>query len=577
MDSVTEIKARLSIEELVGSYTQLTKKGRNFVGLCPFHNDSKPSMLVSPDKGIAYCFPCQKGGDIFSFYQLIENVDFPQALRELAERTGVKIEKTSFTPEKQDEKERLRACSEAASAFFLSQLGTSAEAQAYLMARGVTPEEKKTFDVGFAPNSHNALYDHLLKQGFSKTEIVRSGLAVQRDLREERPYDRFRGRIMFAIRDVQNHIIGFGGRTIVADDAKYMNTSDGPLYRKSAVLFGIHAAREAMREKKAAIVVEGYFDVLACHRVGVKHVVATCGTALTEEHARILKRTVETVILCLDSDDAGKAAAERAFVMLSREQLQVRVILLPDKDPADTVLEQPELLKQILLDGGVPYIESVFEDIRVSDMSNPVGRRKALERLAVIYEALATASERQIFVQQAGPLLGVSETQVEGDLRGLRRSITPAASEALVSAVSPFSPMELALGLFLLYPRFLPLLKELIPPEEGLALALHAALSKVSPESDDVLAAIELTPEDRERTGILHLFCEEHGFGQWSESLAAREIRRNCVHANREMLRRKQQEISRRLLSARKAGSVVEEELLRTQYQQLLKLSKMAL
>lgn len=578
MDSVVEIKARLPIEELVRQYTQLTKKGRNFVALCPFHHDTRPSLLVSPDKGIAYCFPCQKGGDIFSFYQLVENVDFPQALKELAEKTGVRLERAPCN-EKPDEKERLRACLEKAERFYRAQLASSGEARSYLEQRGVTAEEIERFGLGLATQSSAELYEHLLKAGCSRREIVAAGLAVQRNLSDERAFDRFRGRILFPIRDVQGRLIGFGGRTIIGDDAKYLNTPDGPLYRKSSVLYGLPEAREAIRERRSVIVVEGYFDVLACHRVGVHGVVATCGTALTEEHARLLRRSADTIILCLDSDRAGRAAAERAFVLLSRLELHVQIVHLPSKDPADTVLEDPSLLRHLLLEEPVSYIESVFREIRSSDASSPESKRSALDRLGVVYDALPTAAEKQAFVHEASPLLGLAETQFEADLQKI--SAPPVSSHA--SALPPpgtiFSAVEVTLGLFLLYPRHRSLLQEMIPPEEGMAAALYAALKEHAQSNaagDEGIDVLGLAPEARERATILALYCEEHDFGVWGESLALREIRRNCLHANRELLRSKQREITERLVEARRDGKIIDEEMLRTQYQQLLKLAQMA-
>lgn len=575
MDPVAEIKSRLPIEELVRSYAALQKKGRNFVALCPFHHDTRPSLLVSPDKGIAYCFPCQKGGDIFSFYQLIEGVDFPQALKELAEKTGVRLEKGAAVT-RQDEKERLRSCLEEAVRFYRDRLRESESARAYLEKRGVTAEEIDRFELGLAPAT-GGLYDRLLKSGCSRKEIVTAGLGIQRDLGDERVLDRFRGRIMFPIRDLQDRMVGFGGRTITGDDAKYMNTSDGPLYRKSNVLYGLQAARDAMREAKTAVLVEGYFDVLACHRVGVRHCVATCGTALTEEHARLLKRTVDTVVLCLDSDQAGRSAAQRAFAALSREQLQVHLVTLRDKDPADAALEDPVLLRQLLMDGGMPYIEAVFEEIRQADPKTPSGKRAALDQLRLIYEALSSAAERLAFLGQAAAVMGMAESQLEGDLQQ-RAAITGAVSVAEpLQAHAAFSPVEIALGLFCLYPQHKGLLQELIPPEEGAAAALYAALRDATEDAPDVLKDAELPPEVTERAKVLTLYCEEHGFTDWGDTMAVREIRRNCLNANRETIRRKQAEVTRLLLLARQGGEVAEEELLRTQYQQLLKLAKMAM
>src|SRR3989338_2898351 len=350
MDSVAEIKMRLPIEQLVAQYWQLTKKGRNFVCLCPFHSDSHPSFLVSPDKGIGYCFACRSGGDIFSFYQKIEGCDFPQAIRELAEKTGVKPETrpSAGAAPKKDEKDRARECVQAAVRFYRDNLKQSPASQECLRRRSVPQEQIDKFEIGVAPDSFSATYEELLKQGFSRKEILAAGLGIQKELREERIYDRFRNRLMFPIHDAQGNLVGFGGRTLGDDDAKYINSSDGILFHKSGILYGMHLAKDAIREKGKALLVEGYFDVLACHRVGATHAVATCGTALTAEHVKLLKRYSETVTLCLDSDRAGQEAMERAFLLLSKEGVHVEAVLLPGKDQSETLASDPALLGHLL-------------------------------------------------------------------------------------------------------------------------------------------------------------------------------------------------------------------------------------
>ncbi len=576
MDAVADIKARLPIEELVRSYTQLQKKGRNYVGLCPFHNDTHPSFLVSPDKGIAYCFPCQKGGDIFTFYQQIEHVDFPQALRDLAERVGIVLPDAPKGGPTKDEKERLRDCLETANTQFKKLLATS-PARDYLAKRGVTPEEIATFELGVSPVGFTDTYDQLLKAGFSRKEIVLSGLAIQKDLANDNPYDRFRNRLMFPIHDGQGRIIGFGGRTLGDDDAKYLNGAESPLYRKSSVLFGLHHALEAMREAKKVIVVEGYFDVLACHRVGMKHVVATCGTALTEEHAKLLKRYVETVVLCLDSDKAGQAAAERAFPILSRNDLIVDAVTLGQKDPADAAQESPEMLKQLLSETR-PYLELVVDAIRASDLSSPAARRTALAQLLPLLESIPSATERAVWVERAAAAMSTTVTAMQEDLNAFETSNKTKAAHAVAAPVvggsNPYSTLELALGLLMLYPAQRALVDELIAPEAGLALSLYEAVKRIPQGGEVDFSALE--PDVQERARILLLFCEENGFSGWTDGIAAREIRRNCLNANREALRRKLQDITRDMMAARKGGKLAEEELLRTQYQQVLKLAKIA-
>jgi len=579
MDAVADIKARLSIEALVGEYCQLQKKGRNFVCLCPFHKDSHPSFLVSPDKGIAYCFACQTGGDIFSFYQKIEGVDFRQALQDLAEKTGVTVEKMSGPSVSKDEKQRARECLETALQFYREQLQTSDLAKKYLAERQVPQEQIDQFQLGYAPDSYTATYDQLLKRGFSRKEILQAGLCIQKDLQEERMYDRFRHRLMFPIHDAQGALVGFGGRTLGQDDAKYINSSEGLLFHKSQILYGLHHAKEGIRTSKTAILVEGYFDVLACHRVGVTTAVATCGTALTDEHVKLLKRYVESISLCLDQDRAGRDAAERAFLLLSAAAVNVKSVRLQQKDPNDALQSGPDVLKKELETGGIPYLDGVLRDLAAENLQDPFEKRKALERVLTLLQALPFAVERQDYLAKAAGVFSTSPTALQEDLDQVRRTPTPVLRKENAAAAVPFhqfSSVEIALSLFLLFPKLRTLLDELIPPTAPFAAALYEAL-KNAPEGASLSAGdLPLPEEHQERAAILHLFAEEHGFAEWSEAWAVREVRKNCQAANRDMLREKQQEITKGLLAARAANNAEDEALLTTQYQQLLRLMKKA-
>jgi DNA primase len=580
MDEISEIKSRLPIEQLVSQYRQIKKKGRGFVALCPFHNDTHPSLQISPDKGIAYCFACRKGGDIFSFYQEIEKVDFREAIKDLAEKTGVKLEERALRPSlPKDEKERLRACLAEAQSFFREQLKRSPVAQAYVQRRKVPPEQVEFFGLGYAPDSFSLTYEHLLKAGFSRSEIVAAGLGVQRDLADSRIFDRFRNRLMFPVHDHQGNLVAFGGRAVGEEDAKYVNSSDGPLYSKSNVLYGLHFAKEAIRERKSVLLVEGYFDLLACHKVGCQHVVAVSGTALTEQHVRLLKRYAETAVLCLDQDQAGRAAAERAFQLLAREGSHVQAIVISEKDPDEAANAHPDLLKQILTEGGTPYFDLVLQEIGRSDVQSVQGKRAALQRMLPLLDAIVSSVEQGHYIAQVAAVLGTTELAVRDDLGRLPR-VSLAPPEETTAPVEggggdQFSPLEVALGLFLLYPQHRSLLPELIEPAEGFAAELYGAVKR-SPEGGLTLAALDLREEHRERAAILQLFCEVHGFQDWSEGMAVREIRKNCQRANRITLKLKQLEIAQQLKEAHSQGKVLEEAQLSTQYQQVLKLAKMA-
>lgn len=576
MDPVTEVKARLPIEELVQRYCQLKKAGRGYRALCPFHQDKHPSLLVSPDKGIAYCFACQSGGDIFSFYQKIEGVDFPQALRDLAERTGVTL-KESLPRVKQDEKERARACLEAASHYYQEQVRGAEHVRSYLRSRGVLEEEAKALGIGYAPDSFGKTYEALLKMGYSRSEILAAGLGLQRELHEERVGDRFRNRVMFPIADGQGRIVGFGGRTLGEDPAKYMNSPDGMLYRKSSVLYSLHAAKEAIRSEGHVVIVEGYFDLLACRRVGRANVVASCGTALTEEHAHILRRLTDCVVLCLDQDRAGREAAERAFCLLTLEGLQVRVIILPEKDPADMALENGQALAELLRSTGEPYMRTVYGEIHKGDFHDPQVRRQSLQRVLRLLVSIPSAVERLQEVRDAAKALGTTPGALEQDLRSAERKDRAVSShEQSPPPAKQFTSMEITLGLLLLYPNLSSLLGEMIPPDDGAALLLYEAMQQQVKGASWTVDSLSLSPEVHTWARILMLYLEEQGFTGWSETVALREIRRNCRMANRETVRRKQQELTAQLLQARTTGNRQEEAFLEVRYQEVLKLAKMA-
>jgi DNA primase len=579
MDPVADIKARLPIEVLVGQYCKLEKRGRTFKCLCPFHNDRKPSLLVSPDKGIAYCFACQKGGDIFNFYQLIEGVEFPQALRDLAERAGVALPDRPQVGPKKDEKDRMRDCLEEALRFYRAQLKQSPEALAYLQRRGMTDAEIDRLQLGVAPDSFTATYEHLLKAGFSRTEIVGCGTAAQKDLADQRPYDRFRHRLMIPIHDAQGRLIGFGGRTLGNDDAKYLNSPETALYRKAEVLFGLHHAREAMRATRTVILVEGYFDVFAAWRVGVENVVAVCGTALSEEHVRLLRRSVDRVVLCLDRDRAGREAAERAFLLLAAQDLPAQLVDLPEKDPGDLVLEQPDLLRQLLTDGGIPYLDAVLEEMRTLDLQDAQVRRAAMQRLLPLLRAQTSAVERERLVAQAAPLFHTVESALLADLQQLRATPgahSPAPAAAPVSDAPACTRTELTLILFLFYPALRGELAQLIAPETGWGAVVH---QRISAQADDAPLDVEtlgLDEPELHRLKVLLLYWEEQGFREWTEGTARREIRRNCQHANREtLMAQRLPDVAKRLREATKEGRVGEAEQLRNHAAEVTKLARL--
>jgi DNA primase len=586
MDAVSEIKARLPIEELAGSYCQLQKKGKQFLALCPFHNDTKPSLTISPDKGIAYCFACNSGGDIFSFYQQIEGVDFVQALKDLAEKTGVDLPKRQAEPSiKKDEKDSIRKCLEKALEFYRSQLKENENAKKYMTERKISTDLIEKFEIGYAPDSFDATYSCLLKAGHSRSEIVKAGLGIQKELQEERIYDRFRNRIIFPIRDHNGHLIGFGGRTIGNDDAKYINSPDGPLYNKSIALFGIYLAKEAIRKSKNVVLVEGYFDVTAFHRIGIENVVAVSGTALTEQHVNILKRYTDKVTLCLDNDTAGKQAAERAYLLCKSRELNVKTLVLPaGKDPDECVTLAPEDLKKSLEDGAMSYFDGVIAQTKLEMKDKKVERKDMLSRIIPLLNAMTSSVEREEAMEKAASLFETTVVALKDDMEKEKQKEITKQKDQIQISTPQFSSTELLLGLILSYSEHIDLAKRLLEPEEEKTKKLYITLKAVADsieneEIDKNLIEEKIKEqvkknESEEFANILQLYCEGH-FGEWSSNFSRIEIKKILQKVNKETLLKKQKELISGIREARNAGKKIDEERLLTQYQQVLKLSSM--
>ena len=581
MDPTLEIKARLPIEELVGQYCQLKKKGSGFVCVCPFHQDTRPSMQISPDKGIAYCFACSSGGDVFSFYQKIEGVDFRQALKDLGEKTGVKVEGLKMeAPVQKDHKERIRECLQAAQKFYATNLSANNKAKLYLENRKIPKEQIEEFGLGVAPDSFSDTYEHLLKTGFSRKEIVDASLGIQKELQNEKIYDRFRNRLMFPIFDANGLIVGFGGRTLGEDDAKYINSGDTPLYNKSTVLYGLNLARETIRSTKKVILVEGYFDVMACHRLGITNTIAVSGTALTEQHVKVLKRYSETVVLCLDQDRAGLLSAVRSFLLCCEVELPVHTVTFEQKDPDEAAVADPEGFKKLMEEGGRPYLDMVIDTLHEGDVSTSEGKHEALKIIIPLVNAVSSSVERGHYIGKVAGLLSTTETELKEDIRNFEKNIVRinpvVQNEAQEESKNGFSSAEIAMGIVLLFPLLKPLLAELIEPEDPAVAAIYNAL-KEAPDVQNLSMDMLILPEDyKERVSILMLYCEHLDFGSWSGALAEMEMRKNCTTANNVFLKKKQREIAVKLQNARQEGNSTEENKLASQYAQVLKLATMA-
>lgn len=366
-DEIDLIRSRINIIDLVGQRTALKKAGRSYKALCPFHDDRNPSMTVNPDLGRYKCWSCGASGDIFNWVMETQKVDFSEALKILAAQAGVELKAGRREPG-QSMKATHEAMMKAAHEFFIKQLDLSMTAKAYCAQRGLEPDVLEAWGIGYGPDEGSALAVTLRKLGFSLTE-AQSLFLVDQDS-SGGFFDRFRGRLIIPILDERGRVVAFGGRIIGAGQPKYINSSDTPLYHKSDLLFGLNRAKEVMPKKGRAVLVEGYMDVIACHRAGMTEAVASLGTALTEQQVRLLKRWTSQVVVLYDRDEAGQKAAEKACEMLAAEGVIARVALPPPGEDPDSLLAKKGAAGVIaLLDEAVS--PSQFKLIRLDEKKKP--------------------------------------------------------------------------------------------------------------------------------------------------------------------------------------------------------------
>ncbi|MCA9364371.1 MAG: DNA primase [Candidatus Moranbacteria bacterium] len=430
-----EVKSRLNIVDVVSDYVRLTKAGSNWKGLSPFQKEKTPSFMVSEGKQIWHCFSTNRGGDVFSFVMEMEGVDFRQALRILADRAGVSlIAQHDFAGGHDNSPDRVRSVLSLASRFWQKQLWSgsgSLSALKYLRDRGMADEVLRSFGIGFAPSGWRHLLDFLSSQGFSSQEVCRSGLAIEKD--SGRAYDRFRERIVFPVCDAMGLVVGFSGRVLPASDdaggAKYINTPETPYYHKGKVLYGLHLAKQSMREKNMAIVVEGNMDVLALHQAGFSHTVAVSGTALTPEHISLLRRYVEKVVLFFDMDRAGQEALRRSALSCFSAGLLIDVVVLSSgKDAADLVVSDVSSLSHAV-DNSTDAMTHFFDQaFSLHDIKTASGRKHVVAELGELISAFSNPVEKMFWVERLCQELSLPVNVVLSSLPEQRTSSIKAVS-----------------------------------------------------------------------------------------------------------------------------------------------------
>ena len=440
--TINEIRARVDVVDLVGRYVQLKKAGRNFKGLCPFHDEKTPSFNVSPDKQIFHCFGCQAGGDVVGFLMRHENLTFPEAVRTLARECGVEVPEERGNPADRGISERIYEANEIAQRCYVDALASAEgeEARAYFDRRGISQDDIVELGLGFVPDRWDTVERALKQKKIDGKLGEKAGLLASRQSGNGH-YDRLRGRVTFPIYDVRRRIVGFGGRVLAADaEPKYLNTPETPVFRKRESFYGFPWALEAIRRADRAIICEGYFDRIALHRAGIGEGLATCGTALTREHARNLRRRTKTIVLLFDGDSAGEKAMEKALEVLLPEGLRVRAALLPDKqDPDDYLNANGADALRAFVDGAPDALELLIRRATERGVASPADKADAVNHVAPIIALVANPVEREAYVRRLALSTDSSEAAVTTLVRAAVKGRNPRATEETVD-LAPAKP-----------------------------------------------------------------------------------------------------------------------------------------
>jgi DNA primase len=552
MDHLEEIRSRLGIEELVSSYVQLKKAGRNLKGLCPFHSEKSPSFIVSPDKGIAWCFGCQKGGDIFKFTQLVENIDFGEAVKMLAERAHVELPRSM--PKEHNKRLRLIEANEKTTQFYESALEKAPIALEYLAKRGMPSEVYKKYRIGYSPDSFDALKSFLSAESFNAAELVEGGLLSQRSMADKTTYDRFRNRLMFPIFDHQGAVVGFSGRILEQGEPKYINSPETPAYNKSAVVYGLNFAKEAIKKEDQAILMEGFMDVIAAHTAGTLNAVATSGTALTPLQLKLIARFTKNVAFCFDQDEAGLEATRRAIELAQLAEMNIKVIMVPNgKDPDECIKNDPEAW-QVAAKNPVTVMDFFFAYARRHhDPKTMEGKRGYMQILLPVIKTYASEVEQGEYLNRLAVELGTDPKLLWNDLKKWKpptaydSRVTKSDSPAPEGART-YSREEYLLGFILKFPELYSLVYANLvdtiamdPQTERFYKALKQGYT-VGSILDLKAFLSNLTPEDRGAVEILSLLIDKE-YPDFEGQVVDKEVMSLIREINRKNLYKVQKEV----------------------------------
>ncbi len=446
--NLEQVRAASDIVDVIGGYFPLKRAGTNFTALCPFHKEKSPSFNVNPHKQIFHCFGCHKGGDVFGFVMNFENVDFPEAVRRLAERARIPLEFENNPAQRQARnlKDQLLQIHEQLALRWQAALENDAKGQIardYLAKRGVSPDAVKLFRLGYAPEAWDDTVNWARSKSFELALVEQAGLIIHKE-GTDRHYDRFRGRLMFPICDEQGRIIAFSGRILIGDEksAKYVNSPETPIFTKGKVFFGLDKSKRALVDAGSALICEGQLDLIACFTAGVQNVVAPQGTAFTHDHARILKRYVDEVVLCFDSDTAGQAAAVRVLDSLLAAQLAIRVAIVPaPHDPDSFIKEHGADAFRQLVEKGAAFFDWYLDKLcAIHDTNSDKGRAAVLREMGAAVLKAGDTVFADTYEQKTALMLGVSPISVRAEWKKIR--VNSPVAEQPDSIIEPSTEAE---------------------------------------------------------------------------------------------------------------------------------------
>ncbi|HWH07513.1 MAG TPA: DNA primase [Candidatus Paceibacterota bacterium] len=442
-DTVEKVKAKLSIVDVVAPYVKLQKAGRYMRGLSPFTKEKTPSFFVNVERNSYYCFSTSQGGDIFTFIEKMEGVDFKGALKILAEKAGVEVVYERGSRQDTGKLDRLRDAMARAEQLFIKNLAPGTKAYEYALKRGLTPETIQAWGLGYAPDAWRTLLEELTAHGFSTKELEAAGLIKEADEKRGTYYDRFRNRLMFPIRDSAGRTVAFTGRSLDPNDqAKYLNSPETELFKKSEILFGMDRAKDAIRTRGFAVLVEGQFDLILLHQIGFANTIALSGTALSTQHIALIKRYADNLMLALDADRAGLAASARSAHAALASGMRVKAVRLPQgKDPADIANEDAKEFTRLVKDAEsiVEFFLSVLAAIETDSHKLVLAVEKTILPLVA---AIPSAMEREYFVGVIARSLGLTPEAIKAGLPKSAPAEPVSAQKPVPESSTPMTPRD---------------------------------------------------------------------------------------------------------------------------------------